>query len=188
MIMKFVSAINELRVQWGVYNCKDRLQNVYTISVHRSNLVCLPYLWNIEGMDSFGSLTYNKIVLIILILSCVRRLYKTGYWIDNWIYWITINYTTRLQCITLYNSQQLSLFFSSQDPGSNCCNQLLWHPLPLLVITDSELSHHGCRRPSYIAREQTTKKTPPPIPLLMYDVITGTDTKENNSSFHCCVA
>jgi hypothetical protein len=29
----------------------------------------------------------------------------------------------------------------------------------------------------YIAREQTTKKTPPPIPLL-YD-ITGTDPKEN---------
>jgi hypothetical protein len=64
---------------------------------------------------------------------------------------------------TLYNSQQLSLFSSSEDPGSNCCNQLLWHPLPSLVITDSELSDHGCRRPSYIAREQTTKKTPSPI-------------------------
>jgi hypothetical protein len=31
----------------------------------------------------------------------------------------------------------------------------------------------------YIAREQTTEKTPPPIPLLLYDVITGTDPKEN---------
>jgi hypothetical protein len=51
-----------------------------------------------------------------------------------------------------------------------------------------ELSDHGCRRPSYIAREQITKKTPSPIPLLLYDVITGTDPKENNSSFHCCVA
>jgi hypothetical protein len=46
----------------------------------------------------------------------------------------------------------------------------------------------GCRRPSYIAREQTTKKTPSPIPPLLHDVITGTDPKENNSSFHCCVA
>jgi hypothetical protein len=35
-----------------------------------------------------------------------------------------------------------------------------------------------CRRPSYIAREQTTKKTRSPIPILLYDVITGTDPKE----------
>jgi hypothetical protein len=34
---------------------------------------------------------------------------------------------------TLYNSQQLSLFSCSEDPGSNCCNQLLWRPLPLLT-------------------------------------------------------
>jgi hypothetical protein len=40
-----------------------------------------------------------------------------GYWIDNWIYWITISYTTRLQRITLYNSQQLSLFSCSEDPA-----------------------------------------------------------------------
>jgi hypothetical protein len=71
---------------------------------------------------------------------------------------------------------------------NHCCNQLLWRPLPSLVITDSELSHHGSRRPSYIAREQTTKKTPYPIPLLSYDVITGTVSKENNSSSDCCVA
>jgi hypothetical protein len=31
----------------------------------------------------------------------------------------------------------------------------------------------------YIARKQTTKKTLPPIPLLLYDVITGTNPKEN---------
>jgi hypothetical protein len=60
-----------------------------------------------------------------------------GYWFDNWIYWITISYTTRVQCITLYNSQQPSLFSCSEDPGSNCCNQLLWHPLPSLVINNS---------------------------------------------------
>jgi hypothetical protein len=34
---------------------------------------------------------------------------------------------------TLYNSQQLSLFSSSEDFGSNCCNQLLWRPLPSLT-------------------------------------------------------
>jgi hypothetical protein len=37
-----------------------------------------------------------------------------GYWIVNWIYWVSI----QLQCITLHNSQ-LSLFSSSEDPGSN---------------------------------------------------------------------
>jgi hypothetical protein len=35
---------------------------------------------------------------------------------------------------------------------------------------------------------QTSKKTPPKIPLLLHDVITGTDRKENTSSFHSCVA
>jgi hypothetical protein len=45
-----------------------------------------------------------------------------------------------------------------------------------------------CWCPSFIARERTTKKTPPKNPLLLHDVITGTDPKENNSSFHCCVA
>jgi hypothetical protein len=34
---------------------------------------------------------------------------------------------------TLYNSQQPSLFSCSEDPGSNCCNQLLWRPLPLVT-------------------------------------------------------
>jgi hypothetical protein len=47
----------------------------------------------------------------------VWRLYKTG-WIDNWIYWITHSYT-QLQCIHCYSSQQLSLFSSSEDFGSN---------------------------------------------------------------------
>jgi hypothetical protein len=37
----------------------------------------------------------------------------------------------------------------------------------------------------YIARKQTTKKTLPPISLLLYDVITGKDPKEVT---HCCIA
>jgi hypothetical protein len=35
------------------------------------------------------------------------RLYKTG-WIDNWIYWITHNYT-QLQCMHFYSSLQFSI-------------------------------------------------------------------------------
>jgi hypothetical protein len=71
-----------------------------------------------------------------------------GYWIDNWIYWITISYTTRLQCITLYNLKQLSLFSCSEDPGSNCCNQLLWHPLPSLVIITNSLTNCSATYPA----------------------------------------
>jgi hypothetical protein len=43
---------------------------------------------------------------------------------------------TQLHTITVYtlfDSQQLSYFSSSEDYGSNCCNQLLWRPLPLLT-------------------------------------------------------
>jgi hypothetical protein len=36
----------------------------------------------------------------------------------------------------------------------------------------------------YIARKQTTKKTLPPTPPLLHDVIAGTDPKENT---HCCI-
>jgi hypothetical protein len=47
------------------------------------------------------------------------RLYKTGYWIDNWIYWVTHSYT-QLQCITLYNSLlQLQLFWHSLPSFTN---------------------------------------------------------------------
>jgi hypothetical protein len=143
------------------------------------------YSENSKWRDHMGDLEVGG--RIILILSRV-----SGDYIRRVLDWqLDLLDHTQLHTITvstLYNSQQLSLFSSSEDPGSNCCNQPLWHPLPSLVITDSELSHHGCRRPSYITREQTTKKTPSPIPLLLYDIITGTDPKENNSSFYCCVA
>jgi hypothetical protein len=43
---------------------------------------------------------------------------------------------------------------------------------------------------SYIAGERTTKKTPSPIPLLLDDVVTGMDPKENASTvaWLCIVA
>jgi hypothetical protein len=145
-----------------------------------------------------------------------------GYWIDNWIYWITHSYT-QLQCIHSYSftvyysscraplqlqltltteSQLLLSFFRAQDllqtqlaltgnqltlqPSSHL-RLLTWdywletRTVPVTALTASW-------RPSYIAREQTTKKTPSPIPLLLYDVITRTDPKENTSSSDCCVA
>jgi hypothetical protein len=157
-----------------------------------SQVRCIEMNWDFGLLACFllaiKIATVNKILLSTV--ARMWRLYKTGIGLTTGFI-RSHSYTTRLQCITLYNSQQLSPFSSSEDSGSNSattgCNLLLWHPLPSLVITDSELSHHGCRRPIYIAREQTTNKTPSPIPLLLY-VITGTDPKENNSSFHCCVA
>jgi hypothetical protein len=34
--------------------------------------------------------------------------YKTGYWIDNWIYWTTHSYT-QLQCIRSYTSLHFTI-------------------------------------------------------------------------------
>jgi hypothetical protein len=80
--------------------------------------------------------------------------------------------------------------YSTGIPTRNCLTgttnrqptnsrSLLWtrwkSPLGCLAITAS----------SYIACGQTTKKTPHKIPLLLHDVITGTDHKENRSSFDC---
>jgi hypothetical protein len=35
------------------------------------------------------------------IVARMWRLYKPGYWIDNWIYWITINYTLTTESLTI---------------------------------------------------------------------------------------
>jgi hypothetical protein len=42
---------------------------------------------------------------------------------------------------TLYNSQQLSFFSCSENPGSNCCSQLLWHPLHYSLTAAAPLSN-----------------------------------------------
>jgi hypothetical protein len=61
-----------------------------------------------------------------------------------------------------------------------------WEHIPPCV-----LSHRDWTRltedSSYVAWDQTTKKTPSPIALLLHDVITGTHPKENTGRFHCCV-
>jgi hypothetical protein len=61
------------------------------------------------------------------------RLYKTGIGLTTGFIG---SHTITITVYTLHNSLlQLQIF--SEDPGSNCCNQLLWHPLPSLVITNS---------------------------------------------------
>jgi hypothetical protein len=129
------------------------------------------------------------------VLSRVRRLYKTGYWIDNWIYWITHSYT--ITTITTDSHKWVTTPAESlHGPGPPADPTGSHWPSTnssgLFSATHRQLTRNwncdGCRRPSYIAREETTKKTPSPIPILLYDVITGTDPKENNSSSDCCVA
>jgi hypothetical protein len=46
-----------------------------------------------------------------------------GYWFDNWIYWVT--QLLIITVYTLYNSQQLSLFSSSEDFGSKSATTLM---------------------------------------------------------------
>jgi hypothetical protein len=128
------------------------------------------------------SIFSSFLISSFLILSRVRRLYKTGIGLTTGFitsHTVTHNYSV----CTLQLTTTESLL-------------LLWRPrlqplqptlMASLAITHYLITTCCCQRPSYIAREQTTKKTPSPIPLLLHD-ITGTDPKENNSSFHCCVA
>jgi hypothetical protein len=137
----------------------------------------------------------------------VWRLIYDGYWIDNWIYWITHSYT-QLQCIHSYSSLQFTTTLAesshcvftgclSSNIAGSVCLQLIsedcclarilarnWncplHWWTLCLAADSVISN--------IAGERTTKKTPLQFPLLLDDIITGTDHKENTGRFHCCVA
>jgi hypothetical protein len=50
-----------------------------------------------------------------------------GYWFDKCVYWITV-YTLQFTTVhTLYNSQQLSPFSSSEDSGSNSATTAATH-------------------------------------------------------------
>jgi hypothetical protein len=55
---------------------------------------------------------------------------------------------------SVYTSQQLSLFSCSEDPGSNCCNQLcnqlLWRLLPLLNNSLTKLPNQPTNQPSWL--------------------------------------
>jgi hypothetical protein len=113
---------------------------------------------------------------------------------------------TQLHTITVYtlhNSQELSLLSSTEDLGSNTattaatnsygvpCHYSLTGAAPLSNTLPLNCWTRNCWLPlalNYIAREQTTKKTPLRFPYCWNDVITGTDPKENAGRFHCCVA
>jgi hypothetical protein len=94
----------------------------------------------------------------------VQWLYETG-WIDNWIYWIITQLHTIYSAYTLQLTTTESLLFLWRLLLQLCnhrYNQLLWHPLPSLTsLTDNWLC--WLQLTSYIAWEQTTKKT---LPLL----------------------
>jgi hypothetical protein len=82
-------------------------------------------------------LTHNNI-LHVKILSRVRRLYKTGYWIDNWIYWITSQLHSYNRVSHNYNwlSQLLLSLFRAQDLLQTQL-ALTGHQLTLLYSEDS---------------------------------------------------
>jgi hypothetical protein len=68
----------------------------------------------------FQILTNSFIVLPFhAIVARTATIYMTGYWIDNWIYWITINYTQpsplQLQLTLTTESQLLLSLFRAQD-------------------------------------------------------------------------
>jgi hypothetical protein len=87
-----------------------------------------------------------------------------------WVFTLYLHWLPVLQYRRICSPASLQLF--SED----CCSAQ--------ILTRNWICPRNC--PSYIARERTPKKTPPPIPLL-YDVITGRDPKENTGLFHCCL-
>jgi hypothetical protein len=129
------------------------------------------------------------------------RLYKTGIGLTTGF--IRSQSITQLGYsvlhFTSHNNWVSSVPLKTPAPtaATNSCGTPCHHSLSDNYLL--ELSDHGCRRPSYIAREQTIKKTPSPIPLLLYDVITGTDPRRKqqflpllrclatvvNKRFHC---
>jgi hypothetical protein len=117
-------------------------------------------------------------------MSCVTI---DVYWIDNCVYWITV-YTLQFTTVhTLYNSQLLSLFSSSEDFESSSattaatnsygipCHHYPGNSTELCTILTQWPPTSG-----YIAREPTTKKTLSPTPLLLHDVITGRDPQRKH--------
>jgi hypothetical protein len=99
-------------------------------------------------------------------------------WVLDWQLDL-LDYNQLYNSITVYYTLQLtkteSLLF-------------LWRPRlqllqPTLMASLVITSHNWLETVlNYIARERTTKKTLSPIPLLLYDIITGTGHKENAST------
>jgi hypothetical protein len=117
------------------------------------------------------------------------RLYKTGYWIGS-----QYSYTLTTESLTIttdsHNWQVTTPAESLQGPGPPAdptgshwpsTNSSGFFSATHRQLTRNWLTTLAAGLP-YIACEQTTKKTPSPIPLLLYDVITGTTTKKTTVS------
>jgi hypothetical protein len=136
-----------------------------------------PWCQVLAAMLIFSSCLCLCDLSIHIVARIVWRLYKTGYWIDNWIYWITHTVTV----YKLHNSLlQLQLF------SEGCCSAR--------ILTRNSLSKPHPRTPSaatwlsVYSLGADHKENTSLIPLLLNDVITGADRKENAGRFHCCVA
>jgi hypothetical protein len=93
---------------------------------------------------------------------------------------------------TLYNSQQLSLFSSSEDFGSNSATTAATssYGIPCHYSLTGCLNQPTVAAISYIAGERTVKKTPPKIPLLLHGLpivacLFVRCLATVNKSFHC---
>jgi hypothetical protein len=124
------------------------------------------------------------------------RLYKTGIGLTTGFigsHTVTHNYSVYASQLTTIESVLFHWRLRLQL-CNHCCNQLLWRPLPLLINWSRSAVEYwtpSSRWPptsGYVAREQTTKKTPLRFPYCWNDFITGTDRKENAGRFHCCMA
>jgi hypothetical protein len=143
---------------------------------------------------SLYRLSYPDSLYMIYILSPVSGdYYKTGYWIGNWIYWITHSYT-QLQCIRSYSSLQFTITLAessrciftrclsskSQDPFA-CNSSLKTAARPEYSLVTPGLVTANCQL-TLMASLAITHWLTVPVAALLYSP--WTDHKENT---YCCI-
>jgi hypothetical protein len=122
----------------------------------------------------------------VLVLSRVRRLIYDGYWIDNWIYWITHNYT-QLQCIHFTLAVYYSTCRVSLQLQLTLTTESLQGPGPPADPTGSHWPSTNCSGPFSATHRQLTRnwncpRNRPDCRLTSELYSPRTDHKENNVS------
>jgi hypothetical protein len=149
----------------------------YWRSVHKLS-------WNIKNIVAW--MYINHIIFYYIVARmCGNYIRRVLDWhldlLDHsQLHTITVNALLQLTTVH-YNTCRVFTLYLHSLPVSQY--HRIRSPATLQLFSEDCCSARMLTRncPSYIARERTPKKTPPPLPLLS-DVITGTDHKENAST------
>jgi hypothetical protein len=101
-------------VQWRTFQWFPLLGEKFTQVLHGSSQCCSGWTLKVSAVMPVHHVCQcvQHLGSKIYILSRVKWLID-GYWIDNWIYWITHRYT-QLQCIHLTTTESLLLLWRTR--------------------------------------------------------------------------